>query len=108
MAKPTQFTSIKSLHKIADIVEDQYPKVAKAIREAYSDNVLVSGFTPEECNKTLKDCIMILERYKFGCHDIFSETPEILVGIEKEKLSLKTNYSIFNQIYQEEEKTNTA
>ena len=102
-ARSTQFLAIQSMHKIANIAEKEgKPKVAQSIRNAYSDNINILADSPSECNVTLKDCITILEKYHFMCHEIFSDHKEILAGVPEEKVSAQTNRSLFSNSYIDE------
>ena len=73
-------------------MEETHPEVAKTLREIYVDDGNTFGDSANECNKTLKDTIAILEEYNFRVHKIISDNQDVLKDIPIERLSKDTKF----------------
>ena len=91
-SRDAAFQTASCIAKIADLVEEELPEVAKTLREIYVDDGNAFGDSVEHCNQTLKDTIRVLEEYNFRVHKIMSDNQAVLKDIPKEKLSKDTQF----------------
>ena len=85
-----QFQSVSAIHKVADLVEEDMPKVAAILRTMYMDDGTIFGESAEETSNLLKNTITVLESYNFITHKILTDDRDIVKDFPKEKFSVET------------------